>query len=61
MHVCTYAFGMRRMWGPFIVSGGWWETGNDRAYYFVLTDEGDLEWLFRERGSGHWYLQGWVE
>ena len=53
--------GRRRMWGPFLVSGGWWGETNDRAYYFALTDEGDLQWLFRERGSGRWYLQGWVE
>ena len=52
----------QRMWGPFLVSNGWWEqTGNDRAYYFATTEEGELQWLFRERVSGRWYLQGWVE
>ena len=48
--------------GPFLVSSGWWGPNtHDRAYYFVVTEEGDMQWLFRERQSGRWYLQGWVE
>ena len=54
--------------GPFLVSSGWWlatgprgEGGADRAYYFLHSREGTLEWIYHDRLTGHWYRQGWVE
>lgn len=54
--------------GPFLISGGWWHVrgarlteGVDRAYYIVRARNGALEWIYRDRLTGRWYLQGWVE
>ncbi len=54
--------------GPFLISGGWWHVrgaglpgGADRAYYFIRSPNGTLEWVYYDRLSGRWYLQGWVE
>ena len=54
--------------GPFLISGGWWHVhgtrlpgGDDRAYYFVRSPNGTLEWVYYDRLTGRWYLQGWVE
>lgn len=55
--------------GPFLISGGWWRGtggaeppgGVDRAYYFVRSPDGALEWVYYDRPAGRWYLQGWVE
>ena len=54
--------------GPFLISGGWWQVrgpelsgGVDRAYYFIRSPAGALEWVFYDRLTGRWYLQGWVE
>ena len=54
--------------GPFLISGGWWHVrgarlpgGVDRAYYIVRSRNGALEWVYHDRLTGRWYLQGWVE
>ena len=54
--------------GPFLVSSGWWLAagprgggGADRAYYFLRSADGTLEWIYHDRLSGLWYRQGWVE
>ena len=54
--------------GPFLLSGGWWHVcgarlteGVDRAYYIVRARDGALEWVYHDRLTGRWYLQGWVE
>ena len=54
--------------GPFLISGGWWHvrgarlpSGVDRAYYIVRARNGTLEWIYHDRLTGRWYLQGWVE
>lgn len=51
-------------WGqPERLSGEWWESGFDRDYYRVLTDEGRLLWIFKDRASGElkFYLQGYFD
>ncbi len=54
--------------GPFLISRGWWHAGGtglpggvDRAYYFIRAPNGTLEWVYYDRLTGRWYLQGWVE
>ena len=54
--------------GPCLISGGWWHVHNakltrgvDRAYYISLSPNGTLEWVYYDRLTGRWYLQGWVE
>ena len=52
--------------GPFLVSSGWWlaagprgSGGADRAYYFLRSSDGTLEWIYHDRLAGRWYRQGW--
>ncbi len=54
--------------GPFLISGGWWHVrgarlpgGVDRAYYIVRARNDTLEWIYYDRLTGRWHLQGWVE
>ena len=54
--------------GPFLISSGWWlaagprgSGGADRAYYFLRSSDGSLEWIYHDRLAGRWYRQGWVE
>ncbi len=58
-------------YGPFLISTGWWRAadtaepreggGADRAYYFLRSPGGTLEWLYHDRLTHRWYRQGWVE
>lgn len=45
--------------GPERIEGGWWD-GNDvsRDYYLARTPEGSRLWVFQDRRSSEWYLQG---
>lgn len=45
--------------GPERIEGGWWD-GLDalRDYYVAEGGAGARLWVFRERGSGNWFLQG---
>ena len=55
-------------YGPFLISSGWWRAaeaqeggGADRAYYFLRSSGGPLEWIYHDRLTRRWYRQGWVE
>jgi protein ImuB len=45
--------------GPERIEGGWWD-GLDatRDYYVAESGGGARLWVYRERGNGHWFLQG---
>jgi len=45
--------------GPERIEGGWWD-GLDamRDYYVAEGGAGARLWVYRERGSGGWFLQG---
>jgi protein ImuB len=44
---------------PERIEAGWWEgADSSRDYYLARTAEGARWWLFREAGSGRWFLQG---
>lgn len=45
--------------GPERIEGGWWD-GLDatRDYYVAESGAGARLWVYRERGNGHWFLQG---
>lgn len=45
--------------GPERFSGGQWEEPYAREYYRVVTEAGELIWLFRDAKRGGWYLHGW--
>ena len=49
------------IWGPYIVSGGWWVRPVHREYYFAETRKGDLLWMYYDRPRRRWFLQGRVE
>jgi|YNPNPStandDraft_1061719.scaffolds.fasta_scaffold00511_19 protein ImuB len=50
-----------RMWGPYVVSGGWWRTEVHRAYYFLETLRGDILWVYYDGPRRRWFLHGQVE
>ncbi len=45
--------------GPDRVSGEQWEKPFAREYFRCVTEDGTLVWIYREAGSGQWFLQGW--
>jgi len=47
--------------GPERISGGWWAAGSAREYWRVESPDGWLGVLFRDAGSGGWYLEGWFD
>jgi protein ImuB len=50
-----------RMWGPYVISGGWWRGEVHRRYYFLETQRGDLLWVYYDGPRRRWFLQGMVE
>lgn len=49
------------LFGPYIISGGWWKRLVHREYYFVETQPGDLQWFYFDQIRKKWFLQGRVE
>ena len=52
---------VRETFGPYIVSGGWWQRDVQREYYFVRTTNGRALWMYFDRRRQGWYLHGEVE
>ena len=50
-----------RAQGPERISGAWWAAGEAREYWRVESAEGWLGLVFRDAGSGGWYLAGWYD
>lgn len=49
-------------WGPERIEAGWWQSVQSRRdYYRVETVSGQRFWLFRDRDSRAWFLQGVFE
>ncbi len=60
----TYAPKMttvRRLHGPFRVSGGWWARTVERDYYYAETAHGALMWIFYDRPRDRWFWHGLVD
>ncbi|PWB49025.1 MAG: DNA repair nucleotidyltransferase [Candidatus Methylomirabilota bacterium] len=49
------------LYGPYIVSGGWWGRETHRGYYFVETRRGELLWVYYDQNRRCWFLHGTVE
>jgi protein ImuB len=49
-----------RQQGPYRLDGGWWRQEIERDYFFLETRRGDLLWVYYDRTSNRWYLQGEV-
>ena len=46
-------------WGPERIETGWWRgSAIQRDYYRVQDEAGCRFWIFRERKTGRWFLQG---
>lgn len=52
---------VRKLHGPFVVSGGWWTTEQHREYHFAEAERGDVLWIFWDRARRRWFEQGTVE
>ena len=48
------------LFGPYVVSGGWWRREQHREYYFAETRRGDLLWIYHDRRRRQWFLHGSV-
>lgn len=44
--------------GPWRLSGGWWQSGFDRLYYELHTDDQRQYLFFFDRTCSQWFLQG---
>jgi len=52
---------VRKMHGPFRVSGGWWVRTVERDYYYAQTQHGEILWLFYDRPRRAWFLHGTLD
>jgi protein ImuB len=50
-----------RVYGPYVVSGGWWNRTIHREYHYAETQKGEILWVYYDRLRRRWYLQGKVE
>jgi protein ImuB len=49
------------LYGPYILSGGWWNQDIHREYFFVKTKKENLLWVYFDRKRGRWFIHGTVE
>jgi hypothetical protein len=47
--------------GPERISGAWWGRGGAREYWRVEAPGGWLGLLYRDAGTGQWFLEGWYD
>jgi protein ImuB len=50
-----------RIFGPYIVSGGWWRRRIVREYHFAETQKGEVLWVYYDRPRRRWFVQGRLE
>ena len=50
-----------RLGGPYELSGGWWDEPYEREYYYLTDRTGRLLWIYYDRPSQRWMVQGVVE
>ena len=49
------------LYGPYILSGGWWNRDIHREYFFVQTKGEKCLWVYFDRRRGTWFIHGTVE
>lgn len=47
--------------GPFVITGAWWQAQFDREYYFVPTRSRRVLWVYFDRTTDSWNIQGWID
>lgn len=50
-----------RVFGPYIIAGGWWVRPVHREYHFAETQKGEILWVFYDRVRRRWFVHGRVE
>ncbi len=50
-----------RIYGPYVVSGGWWTHELHREYHFAELKRGDCLWVYYDRNRRRWFWQGAIE
>lgn len=50
-----------RIFGPYVVSGGWWTREQHREYHFAELRRGDCLWVYYDRERRRWFWHGSVE
>jgi protein ImuB len=50
-----------RVFGPYVISGGWWNRAIHREYHYAETEKGEILWVYYDRLRRRWYQQGRVE
>jgi protein ImuB len=51
---------VRRLCGPYRLSGGWWRVEVEREYYFAELTGGEIAWIYHDLARRRWFLQGTV-
>ena len=49
---------VRRHFGPWELSGGWWSTDYERLYYEVETSRERMYLVYYDRLQSRWFMQG---
>jgi len=52
---------VRRIQGPYVLTGSWWGDAMHREYHFAELTHGDTMWVYFDRNQRHWFWQGGVE
>jgi len=47
-----------RLFGPWVISGGWWQRQVHRTYLWAETDAGALLWLYWDATRRTWFEEG---
>jgi len=50
-----------KWYGPEVLSGCWWSAPFERSTYWCLTEDRRVLWIYRNRLTDQWYLQGWLD
>ena len=50
-----------RPFGPYVISGEWWDSALRRDYYFTPAANGTLRWVYYDHRQHRFFLQGGVE
>jgi protein ImuB len=50
-----------RLSGPYVLSGGWWQSPYRREYYYLEDVSGRLLWIYYDEPQRRWLVQGVVE
>jgi hypothetical protein len=47
--------------GPEVLSGHWWSEPYRRDYYWAISANQLVLWLFKDQETERWFLHGWLD